>query len=51
MNTGNDDWDHPIPAEAEKKAPELSEVRIAAKPSYLAGGPENSQERESGEWA
>lgn len=38
MNTGDADWDHPIPAEAEKKAPELSEVRIAAKAATSPAG-------------
>ena len=33
MNTGNAEWDHPSPAETEKKTPPLSEVRIVAKPA------------------
>ncbi len=33
MNTGNAEWDHPSPAETEKKTPPLSEVRIIAKPA------------------
>ncbi len=32
MNTGTADWDQPV-AEQEKKTPELSEVRIVAKPT------------------
>jgi ribonucleoside-diphosphate reductase alpha chain len=36
MNTGTADWDLPV-AEQEKKTPELSEVRIVAKPA--ATGP------------
>jgi ribonucleoside-diphosphate reductase alpha chain len=39
LNTGNAEWDHPVPTEPEKKSPELSEVRIVAKPSSSAGGP------------
>lgn len=38
MNTGNAEWDHPVPTEAEKKTPELSEVRIVAKPSLSPAG-------------
>ncbi|MFI5125113.1 MAG: vitamin B12-dependent ribonucleotide reductase, partial [Chitinophagales bacterium] len=37
MNTGNAEWDQPVPAEPEKKTPELSEVRIVAKPASPAG--------------
>ncbi|HZK63822.1 MAG TPA: vitamin B12-dependent ribonucleotide reductase, partial [Puia sp.] len=39
LNTGNAEWDHPVATEPEKKSPELSEVRIVAKPSSSAGGP------------
>jgi ribonucleoside-diphosphate reductase alpha chain len=40
MNTGTAEWDHPIPAaEPEKKTPELSEVRIVAKPTASPSGP------------
>jgi len=38
MNTGNADWDHPVAGEQEKKSPELSEVRIAAKPATSPAG-------------
>jgi ribonucleoside-diphosphate reductase alpha chain len=38
MNTGTADWDEPV-AEAEKKTPELSEVRIVAKPSVSLSNP------------
>ena len=38
MNTGTADWDQPV-AEPEKKTPELSEVRIVAKPSIALSNP------------
>jgi ribonucleoside-diphosphate reductase alpha chain len=38
MNTGTADWDEPV-AEPEKKTPELSEVRIVAKPSVSLSSP------------
>jgi len=38
MNTGTADWDLPV-AEQEKKTPELSEVRILAKPSVTLANP------------
>ena len=38
MNTGTADWDLPV-AELEKKTPELSEVRILAKPSVTLANP------------
>ncbi len=38
MNTGTADWDEPV-AEPEKKTPELSEVRIVAKPSVSLSNP------------
>jgi ribonucleoside-diphosphate reductase alpha chain len=38
MNTGTADWDQPV-AEPEKKTPELSEVRIVAKPSVSLSNP------------
>jgi ribonucleoside-diphosphate reductase alpha chain len=38
MNTGSADWDQPV-AEQEKKTPELSEVRIIAKPSVSLSNP------------
>jgi ribonucleoside-diphosphate reductase alpha chain len=38
MNTGTADWDQPA-AEPEKKTPELSEVRIVAKPSVSLSNP------------
>jgi ribonucleoside-diphosphate reductase alpha chain len=38
MNTGTAEWDQPV-AEQEKKTPELSEVRIVAKPSASTSGP------------
>jgi ribonucleoside-diphosphate reductase alpha chain len=38
MNTGTADWDQPF-AEPEKKTPELSEVRIVAKPSVSLSNP------------
>jgi ribonucleoside-diphosphate reductase alpha chain len=37
MNTGTADWDQPV-AEQEKKTPELSEVRIVAKPAVTGPG-------------
>jgi ribonucleoside-diphosphate reductase alpha chain len=37
MNTGTADWDLPV-AEQEKKTPELSEVRIVAKPAVTGPG-------------
>jgi ribonucleoside-diphosphate reductase alpha chain len=41
MNTGTDDWDEiPTPLEYDKKTPELSDVRIVAKP---AGSTPNAQ--------
>jgi ribonucleoside-diphosphate reductase alpha chain len=41
MNTGTAEWDQPVTpvAETEKKTPELSEVRVTAKPSVSTGGP------------
>jgi ribonucleoside-diphosphate reductase alpha chain len=39
MNTGTAEWDLPLPAEPEKKTPELSEVRIVAKPATSATSP------------
>ncbi|MDP4129376.1 MAG: vitamin B12-dependent ribonucleotide reductase [Bacteroidota bacterium] len=39
LNTGNAEWDQPIQAEPEKKTPELSEVRIVAKPASSSTGP------------
>ena len=41
MNTGTAEWDHPVtPAQQpENKSPELSEVRIVAKPSASLSGP------------
>jgi ribonucleoside-diphosphate reductase alpha chain len=38
MNTGTAEWDQPV-AEPEKKTPELSEVRIIAKPSVIPSNP------------
>ncbi len=38
MNTGSAEWDQPV-AETEKKTPELSEVRIVAKPSAMLSSP------------
>jgi ribonucleoside-diphosphate reductase alpha chain len=38
MNTGTAEWDQPV-AEPEKKTPELSEVRIIAKPSVMPSTP------------
>jgi ribonucleoside-diphosphate reductase alpha chain len=45
MNTGTADWDQPIAqaAEQEKKTPELSEVRIVAKPSVTLSNPHPSK--------
>jgi ribonucleoside-diphosphate reductase alpha chain len=37
MNTGTADWDQPV-TEQEKKTPELSEVRIVAKPAVTGPG-------------
>ena len=42
MNTGTADWDHPV-AEPEKKTPELSEVRIVAKPAVSLVNPQISK--------
>jgi ribonucleoside-diphosphate reductase alpha chain len=33
MNTGTADWDLPVASEPEKKTPELSEMRVGAKPT------------------
>ncbi len=45
MNTGTAEWDQPVhpAAEQEKKTPELSDVRILAKPSVSLSSPHPSK--------